>query len=236
MIMNTISQTLGKLCTASGAELRKMGEFHRTDEDDGAGFTMVRRGGRVLGIAHTDVSSEVEDYRVDLKESDATFGHPWLDDRLGVHALLYMLPDLGVTFDVMLTEKEEISDSTGGRPQAIAVASEYNWMLMMDRRGNDCAMYGYDMDNGDWKEVLERSGWMLSPGSSSCIKYMEEAGVKGANFGVGYKKEHSEQCYAEKKCYIQQCTRVAEFVKEFGARRFIHKNTGAPIKATDLQG
>ena len=53
-----MSKTLGKMCAASVAELRKMGEFHRTDDDDGAGFTMVRRGGRVLGIAHTDVSSQ----------------------------------------------------------------------------------------------------------------------------------------------------------------------------------
>ena len=224
-----MSKTLGKMCAASVAELRKMGEFHRTDDDDGAGFTMVRRGGRVLGIAHTDVSSQVEDYRVDLIESGGTFRHPWLDDRLGVHALLHTLPDLGVTFDVMLTEKEEIGETTGGRAQAIGVASEYNWMFMMDRAGNDCAMYGYDVDNGDWKEVLERSGWMLNPGSSSCIKYMKDAGVKGANFGVGYKKAHSEQCYAEEQSYIQQCTRVAEFVKDFGARRFLHKNSGALI-------
>lgn len=214
-------EALQTLCTASVAELRKLGDFQRTDSD-GAGFTMLRRDARVLGIAHTDVNSKVQNYGKDLQITATRVKHPWLDDRLGLHALLHCLPDLGVTFDVMLTEKEEISKSTGGSPQAIAVASKYNWMFMMDRAGDDCAMYEYDADGGEWSDALDRHGWRRMVGTASCIKSMKAAGVKGANFGVGYHEEHSDLCYVEIPLYIQQCKRVAEFVQDFGAQRFAH--------------
>ncbi len=62
------------LCAASVVELRKMGEFHRTDSD-GAGFTLLRRGGTVLGIAHTDVHDEVQACRRALQITAGRLEH-----------------------------------------------------------------------------------------------------------------------------------------------------------------
>ena len=142
---------------------------------------------------------------------------------MGVHALLYYLPKLGIKIDVMLTENEEMGISTGGCKQAIAVASEYNWIFSMDRKGDDCAMYGYDSDQGKWVEALTSHGWKLDDGSYSCIADMKRAGVKGANFGVGYQKAHTIACAAEIQVYENQCERVAKFVRQFEAYRFVHR-------------
>lgn len=221
-------ESLKELCTASVPELREMGEFHKT-EADGSGFTLCRRGGKVLGVAHTDVSQSVQSYRQDLVITTSAFEHGWLDDRLGVHALLYNLPKLGIKIDVMLTENEEMGSSTGGCQQAIDVASEYNWIFSMDRKGDDCAMYGYNSDQGKWAEALTTHGWKLDDGNYSCIADMKRAGVKGANFGVGYQKAHTKACVADIQVYERQCERVAIFVREFEAHRFVHPEQNGTI-------
>ena len=65
---------LAGLCAASVGDLRKMGEFQKTDPD-GAGFTMLRRGGKVLGIAHTDVHDEVQACRRALQITAGRLEH-----------------------------------------------------------------------------------------------------------------------------------------------------------------
>lgn len=146
-----------------------------------------------------------------------------------MHALLHCLPAHGITFDVMLTEKEESSDSTGGRTEAIRVASKYNWMFMMDRAGADCANYEYDKDAAKWSGALDRHGWDRTRGTSSCISKMKDAKVKAVNFGVGYKDEHYDECHADIDTYLEQCERVAKFIREFGEQRFGHpEQNGAP--------
>ena len=148
---------------------------------------------------------------------------------MGVHALLHYLPKLGIKIDVMLTENEEMVSSTGGCKQAIAVASEYNWIFSMDRKGDDCAMYGYNSDQGEWVEALTTHGWKLDDGNYSCIADMKRAGVKGANFGVGYQKAHTKACVADIQVYERQCERVAIFVREFEAHRFVHPEQNGTI-------
>lgn len=71
----------------------------------------------------------------------------------------------------------------------------------MDRKGDDCAMYGYNSDQGKWVEALTTHGWKLDDGSYSCIADMKRAGVKGANFGVGYQKAHTKACVADIQVY-----------------------------------
>lgn len=70
----SIHDSLKELCTASVPELREMGEFHKT-EADGSGFTLCRRGSKVLGVAHTDVSQSVQSYRQDLVITTSAFEH-----------------------------------------------------------------------------------------------------------------------------------------------------------------
>ena len=212
---------LANLCDSDEVTLRTLGEFQQTDHA-GAGFTLLNRGGKVLGIAHIDVHPSIASYHQPMKFDGTKFWHPRLDDRLGLHALLHLLPALEIEVDLMLTENEEIGKSTGGSEEAILAASKYNWMFMMDRRGVDCANYGYDEGTAEWSDALDSHGWDRTHGASSCISKMTRANVKAVNFGVGYTEEHTLECSADAQVFAKQCMRVANFVREFQFHHFLH--------------
>lgn len=114
-----------------------------------------------------------------------------LDDRLGVWVLLDVLPRLGLKFDVLLTDSEELGQSTA---QFFDPPKEYRWLFEFDRAGSDSVMYDYETP--EYAELLESYGWKVGCGSFSDISYLEHLGVAGFNLGTGYHSAHTQQCYA----------------------------------------
>jgi len=129
---------------------------------------------------------------------------PQLDDRLGVWVLLNVLPRLGVKVDVLLTDNEEVGDSTGQYFEG-----NYNWMFEFDRRGTDVVMYHYEEPY--YLDLLEFAGFEPGWGSFSDISLMDHLGVVGFNFGTGYCNEHTCKCYADLRVTMAQAKRFAAF-------------------------
>lgn len=114
-----------------------------------------------------------------------------LDDRLGVYAGLYMLPELGVNCDILLTLDEEIGASTA---KNFKTSKQYNWIFSFDRHDLNPVLYQYDTD--EMRDKLESVGYRVSHGTFSDICYLDHLGVSGINFGIGYQNEHSNKCIA----------------------------------------
>ena len=71
---------------------------------------------------------------------------------------------------------------------------QYNWIMEFDRQGSDTVMYDYD-DN-DMRQLLREYDFEVGHGSFTDICELESLGCKGFNFGVGYHKQHTPDCYA----------------------------------------
>ena len=162
-------------------------------------------GADVLAVAHLDAVMVSKP----TKEGPYVFC-PQLDDRLGVWVLLYMLPKIGVNVDVLLTDCEEVGQSTA---QHFPKVKDYNWMVEFDRKGTDFVMYDYE--HHEYIDALERYGIYAGWGSFSDICYLEHLGVVGFNIGTGYYQEHSKHCWANLNDTRRQARIFAEFWNDY---------------------
>jgi hypothetical protein len=151
-------------------------------------------GSRVLAVAHLDTvvrpKGRVPAFH-DTRSGPAVVSGA-LDDRLGAYVITKLLPALGVNHDVLLTVGEEDGQSTASffKPE-----KEYDHIIEFDRAGTDVVMYQYE-DRAS-REAVQASGARVGQGSFSDICYLEQAGVKAFNWGVGYGGNyHSEKGYA----------------------------------------
>lgn len=194
---------------------------------------------RVLGVAHLDTVDFRDNYtisgvRLDNFGSAGRHGRffrpakqpipapethcdryvskcPQLDDRLGAWVLLELLPSLGVATDVLLTDSEEVGQSTA-QYFAEKCSQEYNWIYSFDRAGSDVVCYTYETP--ELVELLEEVGFAVGHGSYSDICYLTSLGVSGANFGTGYHSQHTPHCYADLLETINSAKRFQHFYRE----------------------
>jgi len=150
------------------------------------------RDSQVLGVAHLDTVDLNEDYIRQnpsrKRESAYVLNCPQLDDRLGAWVLLSVLPAFGVETDILLTDSEEIGQSTA-QYFSEKCDKEYNWIYSFDRAGSDVVLYQYETP--ELVEKLESIGFSVGMGSYSDIAYMEGLGISGFNFGAGYHRQHT---------------------------------------------
>jgi len=157
-----------------------------TTYHDGLQLTHIDNGADVLAVVHLDtVMQAVPEFKADRVIA------PQLDDRLGLHIILDILPQF-CKFDVLLTDGEEIGRSTA---QHFNTAKQYNWMFQFDRHGTDAVMYDYHFQ-GNWNTAVD-SHFKVGYGSFSDICYLTQLGVCGVNVGTGYHHEHTLKCYAK---------------------------------------
>lgn len=164
-------------------------------------------GSNVLGVAHLDTVLDSTPFI-----HNGIVHCPQLDDRLGVWVLLHLLPSMGVNLDVLLTDNEEIGDSTG---QWFIPKKQYNWIIEFDRAGTDIVFYQYKGFAKHW------SGIKHGMGSYSDISFMDHIGVMAANIGIGYHGQHSDYCYAD----LRDTYRQVRLFSKFFAK---HQNTHFP--------
>jgi len=170
-------------------------------------YTHIDRGSPVLAVAHLDWVAFNSSPTYNEK---GIFDCPQLDDRLGAWVILDLLPHLGVTPDILLTDSEEVGRSTA---QYFDTSKQYNWMFEVDRRGEDAVMYQYE--SPELEDRLLSCGWDVGSGSFSDISYLEHLGCQGVNFGAGYYNEHTQGCYATWKSVRRNVERILRFFKEF---------------------
>lgn len=150
-------------------------------------------GSDVLAVAHLDTVGLPHQRAcqfLDTEGGPVVYSRA-LDDRLGAYVILELLPALGLTHDILLTVGEENGRSTAA---FFDPPKDYNWMIEFDRGGTDVVMYQYEDD--DTYALVRGSGALVGQGIFSDICYLEHLGVKGFNWGVGYRDYHSARSHA----------------------------------------
>lgn len=110
------------------------------------------------------------------------------DDRCGVHMILQILKE--VRCHVLFCEDEETGGNGARAFAASGVKADVNYIVEMDRRGNNDAVF-YSCDNPEFTEFVCSFGFMEASGSFSDISviapYLKTAAV---NISAGYYNEH----------------------------------------------
>ena len=75
------------------------------DTPDGILIYKQNKGAKILGVAHLDTVLTSNHFKV--KKNGRRVYNMQLDDRLGVYTMLDLLPQMGIEFDLLLTEGEE---------------------------------------------------------------------------------------------------------------------------------
>lgn len=205
----TISKRqLREVCKMSIKDFESLGVV------DESGNVFIDNGSSVLFVAHRDyVCSKVF---CSFPTDDLIFS-PQLDDRLGIYVGLYLLPQYGITPDILLTTNEEIGQSTA---QDFKPSKKYNWMFQFDRHGDDVVTYQYS--SKVWHTALIDAGFKVGNGTFSDICYLDHMGVCGVNVAVAYHNEHFINCYASVPMLFDQVDTFATFWSK-------NKNTEFPF-------
>lgn len=143
-----------------------------------------------------------------------------LDDRLGIACMVAAIEDgtpLGQCA-MLVCDEEETGNSSA---QVFSTHNAPNWLVELDRRGTDVVCYDYETPL--LCSLLEHVGFTIGTGSFSDICYLEELGVCGFNVGVGYHREHSQQCHAKLFDTIAQIVKLEAFLAKFGDVRLTHE-------------
>lgn len=227
---NGLKVDFKRLRAVCGASLKSFGRLGDVVGVEGRESVFIRRGGSLLAVAHLDfVELPYHFGKVNLSDGLTVFC-PRLDDRLGVYAILDLLPVLvgDSCFDVLLTSCEE-SGSSSASDFKLPDGVSYNWVFSLDRRGRDCVTYG--VDSKKWRGALGRAGWSIGLGSYSDISELDSLGVCAVNFGVGYESEHTKLTRVNVPLFLSQVGKVARFIGVNSGKRFDYSGGGKIARA-----
>jgi len=211
-------------CQLSIEELMTLGE---PSGDQGYQHCFIDNGSDILAVAHCDFVAMENHFDVAHVTHDTWVFSPRLDDRQGVYTILDLLPKLGITCDVLLTENEEIGQSTA---KDFRSAKDYKWIVEFDRMGDDVVTYNFN--NADLDDALEECFKEVGWGSFTDIVELEWMGVCGFNVAVGYEDNHSWRAYASMNTYIAQIARFLKFHNKYKNTQFPH----TPMPKPSLYG
>ena len=184
-------------------------------------------GADILGVGHidtvdnhrstqTEAGLEAHSKAMNLARYHQT--GPQLDDRLGVWALLSVLPE-HMNYDVLLTDNEEIGQSTAAEFEPPSGKS-YNWIFELDRRKDGCVLYQYGSKK--WNKELTKAGFRIDRGSFSDIGYLDHLGVQGVNIGIGYDHEHTLACDWDIDITREQLKKLVNFYERNKDKRYAY--------------
>jgi hypothetical protein len=215
--------TLKACCNADIQQFRQFGTV--TNTPAGIYIYNSKPENKILAVAHLDTVLTENYFQVKRNKKDHIVYSAQLDDRLGAYTLLYLLPQFGINCDILLTEGEEVGNSTG---LYFTPDKDYNWMFSFDRRGEDVVLYQYD-DNPT-RELLKQHGFVPALGSFSDIAFMDHLNIKGFNIGTGYYGEHSTQSYASIGTLYRQIKRLQSFYLANVDNKLEHKKDFTPYR------
>lgn len=187
----------------------------------------IDRGSDVLGVAHLDTVHDATHFFHSGPTPDRVT-HVWspcLDNRLGVHIILDVLPSIGVECDVLLTTDEEFMDSTA---REFMPEKEYNWMFSFDRRGSGVVMYRYE--TALMTALLRKYRIRVDQGSYSDIAELWFLGVTGFNFGNGVINEHYEDAMALLRVTEESIRRFTRFYNDFAQQPLLYEPSQSDIE------
>ena len=220
--MNVNLKILENLCTLSEIKLRDHLKSTSPSLKDYETYLYADTGSRVLAVAHMDVLIGVSNPFRLFKDGDYTVVmHPNLDDRLGIFTILHLFPQYGIATDVLLTTDEEICRSTA-RDFTERCKKNYNWIVEVDRAGEDVVLYNYESDKRIVKD-LKSVGFNINRGSYSDICEMEGLFTSAFNMGIGYHFQHTTQCCASLQQLARQLKKLQSFYNTFKDVSYEHE-------------
>ena len=205
---------LRSICNASIDDLMAMGEVRGSK---GARHSFIDNGSDILAVAHLDTVQNGTHFQIVDLDKEVLVFNPRLDDRLGVYTILKLLPTMGINVDVLLTENEEIGQTTASD---FDTEKQYNWMVEFDRHDSDVVSYDYGLSD-DWDNILKEH-FRVGLGSFSDISELEHLGCKAINIGVGYYREHSHRAHFIVGEYKAQIAKFVNFHEAWGSTLFEH--------------
>lgn len=219
---------LRRICKMETPDVLKLAKTLVGADGDQYGFT--DNNSKILAVCHADYVANIGRHFgfCHVDDWDTLVFSPQLDDRLGVYTILYVLPALLKTrFDILITDKEEIGQSTAG---LFKTDKQYNWMFSFDRRENQTVMYKFDTC---MRPSVSKHFGTPGVGSFSDICRLGHLGCGGFNVATGYSKEHSETCFASMKQWAKSVINFIGFYNEYKDTHFAFKE---PVYTTSSYG
>lgn len=195
-------------------------ETGKTNRNKGSLHSFLDNGSSILAVAHCDFVENGQHFDYAELEKETLIFSPMLDDRLGVYTILDLLPRMGVTTDILLTDNEETGRSTASD---FIASKQYNWIVSFDRRGVDAVVYDYD----EMHEAVKKH-FCSGIGTFSDISNLEHCKAGAFNVGIGYHGEHTSRCFASTSEYFEQIARFLNFWDEFKDVSFSHEPAAYP--------
>jgi hypothetical protein len=175
---------------ASAFDMQRVEVEQRKPQD----FYLFRdNGAHVLAVAHLDTVAKPDTRAANFVTTQAgriVYSRA-LDDRLGAYIILRLLPELGITYDWLLTTGEEYGMSTA---EFFTTEKDYDWVIEFDRGGTDVVMYQYE--DYETRLAVKSAGATVGNGIFSDIGALEHLNVKCFNWGTGYRDYHSARSHA----------------------------------------
>lgn len=207
--------TLARICTMNERKFQTAFDMERIEVPDQrapSDFYLYKdNGSNILAVAHLDTVAQPHERAarfVDTEAGPIVFSRA-LDDRLGAYTIIDMLPKLGINVDWLFTVGEESGDSTAAYFKAPKL---YDWMIEFDRGGTDVVMYQYEDQNTI--DLVKACGARPGDGIFSDISYLSGLGIKGFNWGVGYRDYH----YANAHAYLNDYFDMIDYFQVFHAQ------------------
>jgi hypothetical protein len=199
-------------CNMAIDDFRDIGSV--TETKDGI-FIYKDNGAKILAVAHLDYVENNKRFNI----VGNRIYTPQLDDRLGVHMILDVLPKFDLQYDILLTEGEESGQSTA-QHFVLPAGKEYNWIFEVDRMGTYSVMYQYETPA--YVELLRRYDIKLGLGSFTDICELDHLGVMGINFACGYYNNHSINSYVDTDDLTLVFDKVIPFLKAEYENKYPH--------------
>lgn len=179
------------------------------------------RGADILAVAHLDSVKAYNGFKYD--EDKYRLHCATVDDRIGVWTILYVLPQLGINVDVLLTTGEETGQSTAQyfKPPP---GKSWNWMVEFDRgtfgvkSPLDWVTYQY-IHNKKWIKALGEF-MPVARGSTSDIAYLGHLGICGVNCQTGMADYHSGKAYVELMDWEDGLDAFLQFHAKYAGTKF----------------
>ena len=226
--MNIDYEVLKQYCLSPIEAFKSVGEV--TETKDGIYIYRNNPKAKILAVAHLDSVVNLEHFYLIKDEWDTIILNGQLDDRLGVYILMELLPQLGIEFDLLLTEGEEKGHSTA---RYFEPPKDYNWMFSFDRRLDDVVLYNYE-DSGICGD-LESAKFRIGHGSFSDICFLEHLGIRGFNVGTGYDMEHTPLHNASTRMILSQVNKFKTFYDGYQNQKYAYSPLPAQVKYSYAQ-
>jgi hypothetical protein len=227
--MERLTPTLTDVLVADRWWFAQFGESLITDlptrhliyQDNGADILAVGHIDTVDNHRSIQTEAGIEAHNKTMQLAKFHQTGPQLDDRLGVWALLSVLPDF-MNYDILLTDNEEIGQSTASSFE-LPNGKAYHWIFELDRRGDGCVLYQYGSKK--WNKELIRAGFRIDRGSFSDIGYLDHLGVQAVNVGVGYDHEHTLACDWDINIMREQLKKLVNFYERNKDKRYAYNRS-----------